>query len=261
MAASLASKWSRGVGRALFGGLGNNLSGLLAGTFHEKGASSTFLSRQRRSFIQMGTVLKVADNSGAKTVTCIHPARGKKVARLGDTIIASVKELHQKKGERILSANNKGDHNTCVHQKRIRDAGGFAGVNPPMPKLAQVVASHGTLTASLWANVGSRVSCNGSGKSATIVILWNRVPAFWGIAVVVRTAMPFSRCDGSVIKFDENAIALLNKHQDYRITKKRNLHKGRRAGRPIQKRVFGPVPYELRKKWMLAILTLVEDNA
>ncbi|GAY32004.1 hypothetical protein CUMW_000070 [Citrus unshiu] len=117
-----------------------------------------------------------------KTVTCIHPARGKKVARLGDTIIASVKELHQKKGERILT-------------------------------------------------------------------------------VVVRTAMPFSRCDGSVIKFDENAIALLNKHQDYRITKKRNLHKGRRAGRPIQKRVFGPVPYELRKKWMLAILTLVEDNA
>ncbi|XP_024038359.1 50S ribosomal protein HLP, mitochondrial [Citrus clementina] len=213
MAASLASKWSRGVGRALFGGLGNNLSGLLAGTFHEKGASSTFLSRgrfvcffvnlqrqqQRRSFIQMGTVMKVADNSGAKTVTCIHPARGKKVARLGDTIIASVKELHQKKGERILSANNKGDHNAKAYKVKK--------------------------------------------------------------AVVVCTAMPFSRCDGSVIKFDENAIALLNKHQDYRITKKRNLHKGRRAGRPIRKRVFGPVPYELRKKWMLAVLTLAEDNA
>ncbi|KAH9736589.1 50S ribosomal protein HLP [Citrus sinensis] len=193
MAASLASKWSR-VGRSLFGGLGNNLSGLPAGTFHEKGASSTFLSRQRRSFIQMGTVLKVADNSGAKT----------KVARLGDTIITSVKELHQKKGERILSANNTGDHNVKAYKV----------------KKGEIVK-----------------------------------------AVVVRTAMPFSRRDGSVIKIDENAVALLNKHQDYRITKKRNLHKGRRAGRPIGKRVFGPVPYELRKKWLLAVLTLAEDTA
>ncbi|KAH9736592.1 50S ribosomal protein HLP [Citrus sinensis] len=168
MAASLASKWSRGVGRSLFGGLGNNLSGLPAGTFHEKGASSTFLSRQqqqqqqqqRRSFIQMGTVLKVADNSGDH----------------------NVKAYKVKKGEIVK-------------------------------------------------------------------------------AVVVRTAMPFSRRDGSVIKIDENAVALLNKHQDYRITKKRNLHKGRRAGRPIGKRVFGPVPYELRKKWLLAVLTLAEDTA
>lgn len=105
----------------------------------------------------MGTVLNVADNSGAKTVTCIHPARGKKVARLGDTIIASVKELHQKKGERILNANNKGDHN----------------VKPYKVKKGEIVK-----------------------------------------AVVVRTAMPVSRCDGSVIKFDENAVALLNKHED-----------------------------------------------
>ncbi|KAH9762475.1 putative lactoylglutathione lyase [Citrus sinensis] len=54
---------------------------------------------------------------------------------------------------------------TCVHRKRIRDAGGFAGVNPPMPKLAQVAAPHGTLTAASWANVGSRISRNGSGKA------------------------------------------------------------------------------------------------
>ncbi|KAK9221523.1 hypothetical protein WN944_009950 [Citrus x changshan-huyou] len=87
-------------------------------------------------------------------------------------------------------------------QKWIRDAGGFAGVNPPMPKLAQgvygktplshisiyhssllfwvVAAPQGTLTATLWAIVGSRVSLNGSGKSATIVILWDRVPTFLG---------------------------------------------------------------------------------
>ncbi|KAH9657675.1 hypothetical protein KPL70_023178 [Citrus sinensis] len=43
-----------------------------------------------------------------------------------------------------------------------------------------VVTPHGTLTATLWANVGSRVSRNGSGKSATTVILWDRVLAFFG---------------------------------------------------------------------------------
>ncbi|KAH9715423.1 Receptor-like protein 1 [Citrus sinensis] len=43
-----------------------------------------------------------------------------------------------------------------------------------------VAALHGTLTATLWANVGSRVFRNGSGKSATTVILWDRVPAFSG---------------------------------------------------------------------------------
>ncbi|KAH9707093.1 TPR REGION domain-containing protein [Citrus sinensis] len=66
-------------------------------------------------------------------------------------------------------------YQTCVQQKRIRDAGGFAGVNPPMPKLAQaalcptffvcplslpfrvVVAPHGTLTVRLWATWISRV--------------------------------------------------------------------------------------------------------
>ena len=48
--------------------------------------------QQRRTFIQMGTVLKVVDNSGAKKVMCIQALKGKKGARLGDTIVASVKE-------------------------------------------------------------------------------------------------------------------------------------------------------------------------
>ena len=43
-----------------------------------------------------------------------------------------------------------------------------------------VAAPHGTLTATLWANMRSRVSRNGSGKSATTVILWDRIPAFSG---------------------------------------------------------------------------------
>ena len=44
--------------------------------------------------IQMGSMLSVADNSGAKKVCCIKPHGGSvgKVAQLGDVITASVKE-------------------------------------------------------------------------------------------------------------------------------------------------------------------------
>ncbi len=44
--------------------------------------------------IQMGTMLNVADNSGAKKICCILPLGGGvgKTAQLGDVITASVKE-------------------------------------------------------------------------------------------------------------------------------------------------------------------------
>jgi large subunit ribosomal protein L14 len=44
--------------------------------------------------IQMYTRLKVADNSGAKVISCIGipGGSGRKYARLGDVIVASVKE-------------------------------------------------------------------------------------------------------------------------------------------------------------------------
>ena len=44
--------------------------------------------------IQMGTKLDVADNSGAKKISCIHMRGGStgKFGRLGDIITASVKE-------------------------------------------------------------------------------------------------------------------------------------------------------------------------
>ena len=48
--------------------------------------------------IQQQTILKVADNSGAKTVKCIKVLGGfkKRFARLGDTIIVSVQQLRNK---------------------------------------------------------------------------------------------------------------------------------------------------------------------
>jgi large subunit ribosomal protein L14 len=48
--------------------------------------------------IQPRTILKVLDNSGAKTVRCIKITKGfkKKYAKLGDIIIVSVQQLRNK---------------------------------------------------------------------------------------------------------------------------------------------------------------------
>jgi len=48
-------------------------------------------------------------------------------------------------------------------------------------------------------------------------------------AVVVRTAFPIARADGSYIRFDDNAAVLINASKE-----------------PIGNRIFGPVPRELR---------------
>ena len=57
--------------------------------------------------IQMRTMLEVADNSGARRISCIHP-RGRSVnliGRIGDVITASVKEAvpdaNVKKGQAV----------------------------------------------------------------------------------------------------------------------------------------------------------------
>ncbi|XP_065620999.1 large ribosomal subunit protein uL14mz-like [Quercus suber] len=62
--------------------------------------------------------------------------------------------------------------------------------------------------------------------------------------VVVRAAMQRGRCDGSGVKFDDNAMVLVDKQ-----------------GQPISTRVFAPVPHELRKRKHVKILTLAEHIA
>jgi len=59
--------------------------------------------------IQQQTILKVTDNSGAKTVKCIKVLNGfnRRVAVLGDTIIVSVQKLRNK--SRITSKVKKGE--------------------------------------------------------------------------------------------------------------------------------------------------------
>jgi large subunit ribosomal protein L14 len=61
-------------------------------------------------------------------------------------------------------------------------------------------------------------------------------------AVIVRTAFPVRRADGSAIRFDRNAAVLINKSQE-----------------PIGTRIFGPVVRELRAKKFMKIISLAPE--
>ncbi len=61
-------------------------------------------------------------------------------------------------------------------------------------------------------------------------------------AVVVRTAKERRRPDGSYIKFDDNAVVLINELRNPRGT-----------------RIFGPVARELREKRFMKIISLAPE--
>jgi large subunit ribosomal protein L14 len=61
-------------------------------------------------------------------------------------------------------------------------------------------------------------------------------------AVVVRTAYPYRRADGSYIKFDENAAVILSDKNN-----------------PKGTRIFGPVARELRDKQYTKIVSLAPE--
>lgn len=60
--------------------------------------------------------------------------------------------------------------------------------------------------------------------------------------VVVRVRKEVKRSDGTYIRFDDNAIALINKNGD-----------------PIGKRVFGPVAREVKDRWFKKLATIAEE--
>jgi len=71
--------------------------------------------------IQQQTILKVSDNSGAKTVKCIKVLGGfkKKFAYLGDILVVSVHELRNK--SKKTSKVKKGDvHNALVLRTKTK---------------------------------------------------------------------------------------------------------------------------------------------
>lgn len=61
-------------------------------------------------------------------------------------------------------------------------------------------------------------------------------------AVVVRTKKEIGRKDGSYIRFDENAVVLLNPQ-----------------GEPRGTRIFGPVARELRERQFMKIVSLAPE--
>ncbi len=61
-------------------------------------------------------------------------------------------------------------------------------------------------------------------------------------AVIVRTASPIRRADGSLIRFDRNAAVLIDGQ-----------------GEPIGTRIFGPVTRELRAKGYMKIISLAPE--
>ncbi len=119
--------------------------------------------------IQQESLLKIADNSGAKEAKCIKVLGGtrKRYARIGDVIVVAIKHA-QPKGIVKTHAVEKG--------------------------------------------------------------------------VVVRTKKETRRKDGSYIRFDENAIVIINKD-----------------GEPKGSRVFGPIPRELREKGYQKIISLAPE--
>ena len=61
-------------------------------------------------------------------------------------------------------------------------------------------------------------------------------------AVIVRTAAPIRRDDGSIIRFDRNAAVLIDKQNE-----------------PIGTRIFGPVTRELRARAFMKIISLAPE--
>lgn len=119
--------------------------------------------------IQERTILKVADNSGARKVMCIKVlgGSGRKYAHLADVIVVAVKEALPESGI----------------------------------KKGEVVK-----------------------------------------AVIVRTKKEFGRPDGSYIRFDENAVVIIDAQQN-----------------PKGTRIFGPVARELREKAFMKIVSLAPE--
>jgi len=61
-------------------------------------------------------------------------------------------------------------------------------------------------------------------------------------AVVVRTRFPIRRMDGSVLRFDRNAIVIIDAQMN-----------------PVGTRIFGPVARELREKNFMKIVSLAPE--
>ena len=89
-----------------------------------------------------------------------------------------------------------------------------------------------------YASIGDIVSCNIKEVTPDAIVKKGEVAR----GVIVRTAFPIKRKDGSCLKFDRNAIVLIDAQKNPRGT-----------------RIFGPVARELREKKFMKIISLAPE--
>lgn len=97
-----------------------------------------------------------------------------------------------------------------------------------------VIGRHGKRTA----DIGDIISCNIKESTPEAVVKKGEVVR----AVVVRTKNPIRRGDGSYLRFDSNAVVIIDPQLNPRGT-----------------RIFGPVARELRDKNFLKIISLAPE--
>ena len=88
------------------------------------------------------------------------------------------------------------------------------------------------------AGIGDVITCHVRESIPTAAIKKGSVVK----AVIVRTASPIRRSDGSVLRFDGNACVIIDKD-----------------GNPRGTRIFGPVARELREKKFMKIVSLAPE--
>lgn len=89
-----------------------------------------------------------------------------------------------------------------------------------------------------YAQIGDVITCNIKEVTPEAAIKKGEVAK----GVVVRSAFPTRRPDGSYLKFDRNAVVLIDAQ-----------------GNPRGTRIFGPVARELREKNFLKIVSLAPE--
>lgn len=89
-----------------------------------------------------------------------------------------------------------------------------------------------------YASVGDIISCNVKESTPEAIVKKGEVAK----AVIVRTAFPIKRPDGSYLRFDRNAVVIIDT-----------------ALNPKGTRIFGPVARELRDKKFLKIISLAPE--
>ena len=89
-----------------------------------------------------------------------------------------------------------------------------------------------------YADIGDVITCNIKEASPDAIVKNHEVVK----GVVVRTAFPVSRPDGTKLRFDRNAVVIIDDQMN-----------------PKGTRIFGPVARELRDKNFMKIISLAPE--